>query len=75
MATNDRQQATTKYTSRLAGDTPVILLIVTRNVAICEPRKTRFVAPENKLIVSVPWPVNRDTNRCAAGQFAVSKTA
>ncbi len=61
VATDDRQQPTTKYTSCFVGDTPVILRIIRRNAALCESRKTLFMAPENKLIAFVTWQVNSNS--------------
>ena len=58
MATNDGQQPATEYTSCFAGDAPIVLRIFRLDVTICEPRKTLVMAPENDLIVSVPWNVN-----------------
>ncbi len=75
MPPNDRQQATTKQTARFGGDTPVILRIIRRDVAGCKLPKTLFMAPDNKLIVSVPGQVNLYQNRRTACHCAVSKAA
>ncbi len=75
VATNDGQQPTTEYTTRFAGDTPVVFRIIGFNVVSCEPRKTLFMGPENKLIVPFPWNVNSKADRWGTSHFAVSKTA
>ncbi len=75
VATSNGQQPTTKHTSRFAGNMPVILRMVWLDAMICESRRTLFMAPENELIVAIPWQVNSNANRWTASHFAVSKTA
>ncbi len=59
---NDRQQPTTKHTACFAGNTLMLLRSIRGDAMSCEARKTLSMAPENELILLVPWKVNDNTN-------------